>query len=452
MGKYAKRIDAKLQGCKEKWFVDAWNTLKELVQKMDDKKANESIALYMESLESQSNYDYIEESLYEEGFMDKLKAGWKAFKNAGNDGDSAKGDKKNDAAKKQGAKKTGAKQPANQTQGNQAQKKPSLLQQIIQQNGWNKKQALKPENIKIIAAKLKKKKDAIPAMIEKYFKNPPKQDAKPAKGDAKAGNKGGDAKGGDAKGKILQFLKKHWKMITIVLIAAIAFMLIGPGAGAKFLIGPTIRQACKLIGGAKGAILGTVAGIAGTAAALAMGGDGDVDAGDADVDADVDVDAGDTDVDTDVDDGGSGVKGDLDGDGDHDADDLVVQRGNQDWLENLSDKDKTAISKTFNDDPDMIAANGYAGMTHGGDNMLIHANSSGGFTANVEGIAYANIDSSGNLVDMDGNPLDLDQELQRIADSDPHHGVLKAKLFANGYYGLQRALKSGALQAIKNMH
>lgn len=329
MAKYAKRIDAKLQGCKEKWFVDAWNTLKELVQKMDDKKANESIALYMESLESQSNYDYIEESLYEEGFMDKLKAGWKAFKNSGNDGDSAKGDKnKNDAAKKQGAKKTGAKQPANQTQGNQAQKKPSLLQQIIQQNGWNKKQALKPENIKIIAAKLKKKKDAIPAMIEKYFKNPPKQDVKPAKGDAKAGNanagnKGGDAKGGDAKGKILQFLKKHWKMITIVLIAAIAFMTIGPAAGAKFLIGPTIRQACKLIGGAKGAVLGTVAGIAGTAAAMAMGGDGDVDAGDADVDADVDADAGDTDVDTDVD--ADSV----------DADDTNVDDGGDDGLGDL---------------------------------------------------------------------------------------------------------------------
>jgi hypothetical protein len=322
MAKYAKRIDEKLKGCKEKWFVDAWNTLKSLVQNMDNQKANESIALYMESLDSQSNYDYIEESLYEEGFMDKLKAGWNAFKNAGNDGDSAKGDKK----KNDPTKKTGAKQPVNQTQGNQAQKKPSLLQQIIQQNGWNKKQALKPENIKIIAAKLKKKKDAIPAMIEKYFKNPPKQDVKPAKGDAKAGNKGGNAKGGDAKGKILQFLKKHWKMITIVLIAAIAFMTIGPAAGAKFLIGPTIRQACKIIGGAKGAVLGTVAGIAGTAAAMAMGG------GDADVDVDAgDVDAGDVDVDTDVD--GGDVDADVgdanvdDGGGDAGGDDGV----DEDW-------------------------------------------------------------------------------------------------------------------------
>ena len=127
MAKYAKRIDAKLSGCKEKWFVDAWNSLKGLVQNMNNQKANESIALYMESLELQPNY--IEESLYEEGFMDKLKAGWNAFKNAGNDGDSAKGDqKKAGTEKKQGAKKTGAKQKTNQKQGNQAQKKPSLLQ------------------------------------------------------------------------------------------------------------------------------------------------------------------------------------------------------------------------------------------------------------------------------------------------------------------------------------
>ena len=188
MAKYANRIDEKLKGCKEKWFVDAWNSLKGLVQNMDSQKANESFALWLESIgedgdldDRQTNYDYLEESLYEEGFMDRLKAGWNAFKNAGNDGgDKTKGDQNkagSDSKKKQGAKKTVAKQQTNQKQGNQAQKKPSLLQQIIQQNGWDKKQALKPENIKIIAAKLKKKKEAIPAMIEKYFKNPPKQTA-----------------------------------------------------------------------------------------------------------------------------------------------------------------------------------------------------------------------------------------------------------------------------------
>lgn len=50
MAKYAKRIDEKLKGCKEKWFVDAWNSLKGLVQNMDNQKANESFALYLESI------------------------------------------------------------------------------------------------------------------------------------------------------------------------------------------------------------------------------------------------------------------------------------------------------------------------------------------------------------------------------------------------------------------
>ena len=83
--------------------------------------------------------------------------------------------------------------------------------------------------------------------------------------------------------------------------------------------------------------------------------------------------------------------------------------------------------------------------------MLVHPNLNGGFTANVENIEYANIDSSGNLVDTDGNPMDLQKEMERIVASDPHHGVLRAKLFANGFYGLQKAMKSGALAALKNM-
>ena len=141
MAKYAKRIDEKLKGCKEKWFVDAWNTLKSLVQNMDNQKANESFALYLESIgenldDTRPDNSYITESLYEEGFMDKLKAGWNAFKNAGNDGGDGNknGNQKksgSDGKNKQDAKKTGANQPANQTKGNQAQKKPSLLQQII---------------------------------------------------------------------------------------------------------------------------------------------------------------------------------------------------------------------------------------------------------------------------------------------------------------------------------
>lgn len=238
---------------------------------------------------------------------------------------------------------------------------------------------MKPENIKIIAAKLKKKQEAIPAMIEKYFANPPKQNVQPTKN---GGNGNGNSKDGgkNVKGQILQFIKKHWKLILMILIASCAFYFGGAALLAKFAVGPTIRMACKTIGGAKfGGAIGMAAGIAGTAAAMAMGGDADVDvdAGDVDagdVDADVDVDAGDADADADVDAGGddvgnggdegggdassSGVKGDLDGDGDRDGDDLAIQRGNKDWVKNLSDKDKAAISKTFNDDPQTIAANG----------------------------------------------------------------------------------------------
>ena len=120
MAKYAKRIDTKLSNCKEKWFVDAWNSLKGLVQNMDNQQANESFALYLESIGDDlenldQNQDYIVESLYDEGFMDKLKAGWNAFKNAGNDGggNNAKGDKKNtgsDGKKQDQKKNTGAKQ------------------------------------------------------------------------------------------------------------------------------------------------------------------------------------------------------------------------------------------------------------------------------------------------------------------------------------------------------
>ena len=244
-------------------------------------------------------------------------------------------------------------------------------------------------------------------------------------------------------------MKKHWKMIAIILIAAIGFMWGGPMVGAKFLVGPTIRQACKLVGGNTGALLGTVGAVGAT---MAMGVDGDVDADvQADVDSDADVDSGDTNADTNVD-GDSGVKDDLNGNGKVDSDDLASQRGNKDWLENLSDKDKTAISKTFNSSPDIIAGSGYASMTHGGDDMLIHADSSGGFTANVGNIEYVHIDNSGNLVDMDGKPLDFEQVQKQIAASDPRDGILKAKMFANGYYGLQHALKTGALQAIKNMN
>lgn len=40
---------------------------------------------------------------------------------------------------------------------------------MIQQNGWSQKDALKPENVKKIAAALKKSGKSVPDMVKKYF-------------------------------------------------------------------------------------------------------------------------------------------------------------------------------------------------------------------------------------------------------------------------------------------
>ena len=171
---------------------------------------------------------------------------------------------------------------------------------MIQQNGWSQEDALKPENVKKIAAALKKSGKSVTDMVKKYFAQNQQQhqkNANPSIGD----NKNNNAQSGDAKntgknsGKaILQFMKKHWKMIAIILIAAIGFMWGGPMIGAKFLVGPTIRQACKLVGGNTGTLLGTVGAVGATMAMGDMGGD-DVDAGDVDSDSDVDSGSSDSD-------------------------------------------------------------------------------------------------------------------------------------------------------------
>lgn len=165
---------------------------------------------------------------------------------------------------------------------------------MIQQNGWSQEDALKPENVKKIAAVLKKSGKSVPDMVKKYFASNPQQNTS-------KNVKTGDGKTGDAKNtgknsgkEILQFMKKHWKMIAIILIAAIGFMWGGPMVGAKFLVGPTIRQACKLVGGNTGTLLGTVGAVGATMAMGDIGGD-DVDAGDVDSDSDVDSGSSDSD-------------------------------------------------------------------------------------------------------------------------------------------------------------
>ena len=299
MAKYAKRIDDKLKNCKESWFVDAWNNLKNLAQNIDNKQANESFAMYLESIGEDLNsreYDYsylTDESLYEEGFFDKLKNGVKAgidaFKNSGKDEQQQKNSQGQDDKKNNNQN-----QNQNQNKKQSLNNKSTKLGQMIQQNGWSQEDALKPENVKKIAAALKKSGKSVPDMVKKYFAQNPQQNIS-------KNVKTGDGKTGDAKntgknsGKaILQFMKKHWKMIAIILIAAIGFMWGGPMVGAKFLVGPTIRQACKLVGGNTGALLGTVGAVGATMAMGDIGGD-DVDAGDVDSDSDVDSGSSDSD-------------------------------------------------------------------------------------------------------------------------------------------------------------
>lgn len=303
MAKYAKRIDDKLKGCKEKWFVDAWNNIKNLAQNIDNKKANESFAMYLESIGEDLNsreYDYsylTDESLYEEGFFDKLKNGVKAgidaFKNSGKDEQQQKNSQGQDD-KKNNNQNQNKNQNKTNTKKQSSNNKPTKLGQMIQQNGWSQEDALKPENVKKIAAALKKSGKSVPDMVKKYFASNPQQNTS-------KNVKTGDGKTGDAKntGKIdgkaiLQFMKKHWKMIAIILIAAIGFMWGGPMVGAKFLVGPTIRQACKLVGGNTGTLLGTVGAVGATMAMGDIGGD-DVDAGDVDSDSDVDSGSSDSD-------------------------------------------------------------------------------------------------------------------------------------------------------------
>ena len=71
---------------------------------MDNKQANESFALYLESigenLNEEAHYDYIENAfLYEEGLWDKLKNGLKAgvdaFKNGGDENGGSSQEKNN---------------------------------------------------------------------------------------------------------------------------------------------------------------------------------------------------------------------------------------------------------------------------------------------------------------------------------------------------------------------
>ena len=195
---------------------------------------------------------------------------------------------------------------------------------MIQQNGWSQEDALKPENVKKIAAALKKSGKSVPDMVKKYFAQNPQQSKtntntknNKQKQNTNGGKNNQQANSSGNGKSIFGFLKKHWKLVSIILIAAIGFMWGGPLVGAKFLVGPTIRQACKLIGGKGGVLLGTVGAVGATMAMGGIGGD------------DVDV----VDSDTDVDDGVSGDSVDSD---DTNIDDDAYANGDEGSVDSTS--------------------------------------------------------------------------------------------------------------------
>lgn len=57
-------------------------------------------------------------------------------------------------------------------------------------------------------------------------------------------------------------------------------------------------------------------------------------------------------------------------------------------------------------------------------------------------------DKMGNPLDCDGNILDMKEEMEHLANSDPKFGVLKAKLFANACHAMKHAMKIGAAQLL----
>ena len=74
----------------------------------------------------------------------------------------------------------------------------------------------------------------------------------------------------------------------------------------------------------------------------------------------------------------------------------------------------------------------------------MHDDGKGGLWVNW-GAGSTHMDASGNLIDSDGKVVsDIKGYLQKLVDSDPHHGVLKASMEGNAIHAMQYALKTGA--------
>jgi hypothetical protein len=209
-----KKMDAKVQACKYDSIKNAWNSLKGMMAATDapDDQGGEEEAevenpeggeevsdeeIPTDGEEDEGEEELAAESLYEEGLWDSIKSGWNKLTGKGEEPASAKGR----------GKKRGAKKPVG--------KKGAVKKGAAPKKGVAKKGTIKKGAAKKGAAK---------------------------KGTSKKGKKGAKNQG-DWKSKIWEFVKGHWKQITIVLIACLALYFLGAWVAAMFLKSPVAKSA-----------------------------------------------------------------------------------------------------------------------------------------------------------------------------------------------------------------
>jgi hypothetical protein len=194
-----KKMDAKVQACKYDSIKNAWNSLKGMMAATDapDDQGGEEVSdeeIPTDGEEDEGEEELAAESLYEEGIWDSIKSGWNKLTGKGEEPAPAKG-----RGKKRGAKKPVGKKGA------------------VKKGAAPKKGVAKKGTIKKGAAK---------------------------KGTSKKGKKGAKNQG-DWKSKIWEFIKGHWKQITIVLLACLALYFLGAWIAALFMKSPVANTAAK---------------------------------------------------------------------------------------------------------------------------------------------------------------------------------------------------------------
>ena len=208
-----KKMDAKVQACKYEALKNAWNSLKGMMAADDipdepegGEEANlenpeegeipdEEIPTDDGELEDgeleggeEEEEELAAESLYEEGFWDSIKSGWNKL--TGKSDKPARGRARKGAASRGKAKR------------GTATKKAGATKKGVAKRGVAKK------------------------------------------GATRKGKKGAK-KTSDWKSKIWEFIKGHWKQITIVLLALLALYFLGSWVAAMFMKSPVANTAAK---------------------------------------------------------------------------------------------------------------------------------------------------------------------------------------------------------------